>query len=242
VAERVATACTTRRSTGERWVRVLLGVAILGVIPLAALELVRGLARLGADTWPGALAGLLLGLLAVDAITGVLHWACDTWGSPRTPWIGAGLIRAFREHHRDPGAICRHDWLEVNREPALAAGLGFVILGLAPAPLVGHPAAHAFAWTLFSFGALANQVHRWAHQARAPRPVRWLQRCGVVLSPARHARHHRPPHARAYCIATGWLNAPLDALGVWRGLERGIRAALRSRRRARRRQALRASP
>jgi hypothetical protein len=241
VAEPLATACTTGRSTGERCVRVLLGAAILAVVPLSALDLLRLLGRLGPETWPGTLAGLLLGMLAADAITGLVHWAFDTWGSPRTPWLGPSLIRAFREHHRDPEAIGRHAWIEVNREPAVAAGLGFVILGLAPSPLAERPAVHAFAWTLLSLGALANQVHRWAHQAHPPLPVRWLQVCGLILSPARHARHHRPPHARAYCIANGWLNGPLDALGLWRGLERAIRTALRGGRRGRR-PALRASP
>jgi hypothetical protein len=228
------------RSTGGRPLRFLLGAAILAFVPLSCVELVRGLRQLAPAVWPGAAAGAALGILAVDAITGVIHWACDTWGSPRTPWLGPGLIRSFREHHRDPTAICRHDWIEVNREPALAAGLGFVLLGLLPGWAGEHPALHAFAWTLLSFGAIANQVHRWAHEARRPAAVRWLQRSGLVLSPARHARHHRVPHAAAYCIANGWLNGPLDALGFWRALERGIRTGFPGRRRTR--HALRSSP
>jgi hypothetical protein len=180
------------------------------------------------DAWLGALVGLLLGVLAADAITGAVHWACDTWGSPQTRWLGPALIGAFREHHRDPRAICRHDWVEVNREAGIAGSLGFALLGLPPVRewSAGRPMAYAFLWSLFAFGALSNQIHRWAHARRAPRPVRWLQRSGLFLSAGRHARHHRAPHSRSYCIATGWLNAPLDSIGFWRVLERAIRCAL----------------
>lgn len=237
-------ACLAERSASERCLRALLGVAIFAVIPLSAAHLYRGMRQLAIESWPAALAGLLLGFLAADAITGVVHWACDTWGSRRTPWLGAGLIRSFREHHRDPEDICRHDWIAINREPAIAAGLGFALLGLAPAGVSQRPGVYTFWWALLSFGAIANQVHRWAHDRRPPLPVRWLQRSGLLLSPGRHARHHRPPYAQAYCIASGWLNAPLDALAFWRGLERGIRAAARSGRRARQRhtRTLRSSP
>jgi hypothetical protein len=67
------------------------------------------------------LAGLWLGAWAADLVTGLVHWACDTWGDERTRWLGAGL----------------------------------------------------------------------------------------VLTPERHARHHRPPHTGDYCIAGGWLDPAL---------------------------------
>jgi ubiquitin-conjugating enzyme E2 variant len=57
---------------------------------------------------------------------------------------------------------------------------------------------------------------------RPPRLVRGLQRCGLILSPAHHARHHRAPNTTAYCISTGWLNPALDLAGFWRKLERGV--------------------
>ena len=46
-----------------------------------------------------------------------------TWGDDHTRWIGPSLIRSFREHHRDPRAMLGHDWIEVNREPAIAASV-----------------------------------------------------------------------------------------------------------------------
>ena len=67
-----------------------------------------------------------------------------------------------------------------------------------------------------------NLIHRWAHMPRPPRAARWLQERGLILSSERHARHHRRPFDRAYCITTGWLNTPMDRLGVWTALERWL--------------------
>ena len=73
--------------------------------------------------------------------------------------------------------------------------------------------------------ALTNLFHRWAHAARVPPLVARLQRSGLVLSPARHALHHSGAHDRAYCVTTGWLNRPLDAIGFFAALERAVRRA-----------------
>jgi ubiquitin-conjugating enzyme E2 variant len=85
----------------------------------------------------------------------------------------------------------------------------------------GTPVLAAFA-SLIVAGALANQIHQWSHAPAPPRLVAILQRAGVVLSPVRHARHHRPPHTTDYCITGGWLNRALDAAGFWRALECAI--------------------
>jgi len=66
-----------------------------------------------------------------------------------------------------------------------------------------------------ALGALAaNQCHKWAHAepGEVPATARLLQRLRLILPPAGHARHHRPPFDRDYCTAAGWLNAPLNAL------------------------------
>jgi ubiquitin-conjugating enzyme E2 variant len=154
----------------------------------------------------------------------VVHWACDTWGSSHTRWLGPTLIRAFREHHEAPRAMLDHDWIEINAEPATAATAAFALLVLPPAQdwLATHVFAATFAWSLIVAGALANQIHQWSHSPAPPRAVRALQRIGIVLSPARHARHHRPPHVTDYCITNGWTNGALDAIGFWRAAERSI--------------------
>jgi ubiquitin-conjugating enzyme E2 variant len=120
-----------------------------------------------------------------------------------------------------------HDWTLVNGQPAAAASAALVLLALPAAQewLAGHAFLTAFAWSLIAVGSLANQVHQWSHAPAPPRAVRILQRAGVVLSPARHARHHDGGHVSDYCIAGGWLNPLLDAAGFWRALERAVTRA-----------------
>jgi ubiquitin-conjugating enzyme E2 variant len=67
-------------------------------------------------------------------------------------------------------------------------------------------------------------VHQWAHQPTPPRVVAWLQRAGLILGRAQHARHHtrRTSH---YCIATGWCNPALGAVGFFRALEGALTRA-----------------
>ncbi len=177
----------------------------------------------------GALAlALPLGYLLADFLSGCAHWFCDTFFDENTPGIGPLLIAPFREHHQDPLSITRHGFLELNGNSALAL-----------APLLGwmwwrgEAADTGFAATLAQatvvFAALAlfatNQLHRWAHEPEPPAAVRWLQRRGLVLAPEHHARHHRPPHAGAYCITAGWLNAPLDRVRFFPRCERMLHAA-----------------
>ena len=55
---------------------------------------------------------------------------------------------------------------------------------------------------------VTNQIHAWAHGADAPKLIRALQRVGILITPERHARHHRGD--RAYAVVSGWSNALLD--------------------------------
>jgi len=204
--------------------RGLQGAAIVLAPVLVAAHALDLLAQLDRPRAAPAAAGLVLGVLAADALSGLVHWACDTWGDERTPWLGPGLIRFFREHHRDPEAILAHDWIVVNREPAGATSAALLLLWLPPAQaaLEGQLLAQGFLCSFAAFAASANQIHRFAHAERPPRAVRLAQRLGLVLSAGRHARHHRAPHRSDYCIATGWLNPFLDRTGFWRRLERSI--------------------
>ncbi len=167
----------------------------------------------------------LLAWLATDFASGLIHWTFDTWGSPRTPFFGPWFIRAFREHHADPRAMTRHDFVETNGSSALA-GLPLLLVGVSLAP--GF--AQAFVVFLALGGLVANQCHKWAHLRNSDRSpvVRLLQRAGLTLSPEIHRRHHARPHATHYCTASGWLNWALERTGFFRGLEIFIAAAVRA--------------
>jgi ubiquitin-conjugating enzyme E2 variant len=167
---------------------------------------------------------LVSGVLAADLLTGLIHWACDTWGDERSRRPGAQLIRDFREHHRRPQAMLAHDWVEVNGEAAAAAAvpLAVMALGGVHVALLEHPAGYAFAGSAIVVSALSNQIHQWAHMHAPPRFAHRLQRAGLILSRRRHALHHRAPCVVRYCITTGWMNPALDAIGFWRALEARI--------------------
>ena len=154
----------------------------------------------------------MLGVLATDLTSGIVHFLCDNYFAEDTPVIGHALIEPFRRHHVDPSEILRGNVLRVNRANclAMAAVLALVALWHAIAPLT-PPSAAANGWLLgYSLAVVAtNQIHRWAHAASVPLCVRWLQRHGLLLDPLRHHRHHAT-HTSAFCITTGWLNPIFD--------------------------------
>ena len=218
-----------RRGTART--RRPLALAILELASLIAFTALFGALLAGLVAATGspsalllALAGAFLGVLAADFGTGLVHFLGDRLFEEETPVVGPLLIRPFREHHVDPLAITRHGFLETNGSSALLLAIALA-LGLALLPHEGAlgPFAHGFAIAFALAAFAANQLHKWAHAPRAPRAIAWLQARRLVLSPAAHALHHRADHSRAYCVATGWLNPPLDRLAFFARLERRAR-------------------
>jgi plasmanylethanolamine desaturase len=153
----------------------------------------------------GCVVALPAAFLFADAVSGLVHWGFDTFGSPTTPVVGALAIRTFREHHADPKAMLKHDFVETNGHNI---GLAIVVsasghLLLSMRGLDGGVWFCIFACLLVSF---TSQVHKWAHAESVPKLVSVLQRLGILLRPASHAIHHVPPHTSHYFIACGWLN------------------------------------
>jgi ubiquitin-conjugating enzyme E2 variant len=167
-----------------------------------------------------------LGWAFADLGSGLVHFLCDRFGSERTPLLGPAVIRPFREHHLDPGAITTHGFAELSGNSALALS-PILALGSELAPQVGVTLLHsaAFSWLMSASAGLfaTNQIHRWAHLPRAPRLARWLQSARLAIRAEDHARHHSAAHDRSFCITTGWCNAPLDRLGAWARIECRLR-------------------
>ncbi len=162
----------------------------------------------------------VVGYLAADLVSGLVHWFGDRVFAEATPLIGPLFIAPFREHHRDPLAMTRHDALELLGNSALGA-----------LPMLG--VAWCWAESLFTTGLAialglagiaANRFHAWAHASRVPPPIAWLQARGLILPPAHHARHHRGRHEAAFCVTSGWMNRWTDGLRLFTGLERALRA------------------
>jgi hypothetical protein len=152
-------------------------------------------------------------LLAVDLISGFLHWAEDTWTAPgRSALLDRFVVRDNIEHHRLPGTIRAGRYWETNR-------VCIVLAAVAGAVLV---ACHVQAWQAYAIVALAsqsNQVHLWAHCSNPPQFVARLQSVGLLQSRAMHAKHHKNPYSNNFCTMTDYLNPLLDRIGFWRALE-----------------------
>lgn len=170
-----------------------------------------------------ALLGMGAGHLLADFVAGCVHWFADRHFDPETPLLGPLLIAPFRAHHDDPLSITRHDFFEVLGNNALVTIPAVVALGFAPPPA---SASAVFGIALALVGSLAvvatNLFHAWAHAARPPRLARGLQTSGLILTPARHAQHHRGAHDVAYCVTSGWLNPPLDGVRFFARLDERI--------------------
>lgn len=170
-------------------------------------------------------AGLVaLGWILADLASGVVHWLADTWGSERIPVIGPVFVRSFREHHVDPEAITKHDWIETNG--ANSATTIPILSGLVAASWA-YPGVIGGGWVLAVVSlnfwtVLGNQIHKWAHMVSPPRWVRWGQRCRIFISPDAHRRHHNGRHDDHFCITSGILNGLLGRLEVFRRLEKAV--------------------
>jgi hypothetical protein len=151
--------------------------------------------------------------LLVDLLSGLLHFAFDTFGSVHTPIIGNAFIRPFREHHVNPAEMTRHDFFELNGASCFACLpiLGFsVMIDLSNLTAVFFQALLIF----IAMGAfVTNECHKWAHtqMALTPACIRWAQKHRLVLSPEQHALHHTKPFDSNFCMTNGWLNKPLNA-------------------------------
>jgi ubiquitin-conjugating enzyme E2 variant len=208
------------------WMRAFDVTSVVALIVLLAIVALRlGRTLLAGAPWPGLLPAFVVAVLAADLVSGVVHWIGDRFFDERTPVLGAVLIRPFREHHRDPLAITRHGFYELCGNNAFAVLLPVLLLVLHGGPAADGWSVTGHAFVLFFAAAVfaTNQFHKWAHATQSARPVRWLQASGTILSPAAHARHHRGDFSRGYCVTTGWMNAPLDALRVLPRCEAALR-------------------
>jgi len=159
------------------------------------------------------------GALLADFLSGMIHWACDTYGTLNTPFVGKTLIRSFREHHVDPTAITRHPFAETVGNsffvtlPWVATASLIDINSYWFSPLI-------IFWSVVMFWmAFTNQIHKWAHTYNPPTFVKYLQKSRIILQGKTHNYHHFSPYDRDYCITTGWLNPLFLRLDLWKKME-----------------------
>jgi plasmanylethanolamine desaturase len=198
-------------SPGHRLLEVVALVVAAGLMGVTLYAAIRGLPH-GAG-WKAALF-VFGGVCIADFMSGLVHWAADTYGSPTMPIFG-GFVRTFREHHADQHDITRHDAIETNGDVCIfSSPVHFTLL-----LLVENPFALFTIFGVFLGSYTNSQIHKWAHMERPPVLVRVIQKTRLFLSPGHHALHHSGAHLSNYCITTGWMNGLLDQLKFFRGVE-----------------------
>jgi hypothetical protein len=144
-----------------------------------------------------SIAWIIAAYILVDAISGFYHLATDKG------FNFADQIEMFQNHHHT-NTMQGFDW------QTFAAGM--------PVAVVGAWFHSPFFVALGIFGALTQVSHYYAHVRSRNRlidvVVRFAQRARLIVRPAAHARHHKPPFARDFCLLSGWNNLWLNGV-IW---------------------------
>ena len=140
-------------------------------------------------------------------------------------FVFQSFIRPFREHHIDPLAITRHDFIEANGDNCLVT-LPFLALFCClmytqtTEELRSWSLIYCYLMSLGLFVTFTNQFHKWSHTYQhLPWVVEQLQQFNFILPRKHHRIHHVAPHETYFCITTGWCNYPLELFGFWTKLE-----------------------
>ena len=195
-----------------------LGLTAAGAVWLARLWM----AEPPSPLW--VVVALLAAIFVADFVSGLFHWAFDTWFDESMTAIRRSVV-TVREHHIFPNHIFR---VKFHEEIGTLGWNATVFTGV---PIVWMLVGSSGGWTTYlMFAAVVFnllmigmlEIHKCGHRTQNPALVRALQRTGLLLSREHHVKHHRGNHDINYCLVTGWADMTLGRLGVFRWLERTI--------------------
>lgn len=138
---------------------------------------------------------IIAAYILIDALSGLYHLATDKGFNT------ANQIEMFQQHHIT-NTMQGFDW------QTFAVAL----------PIVGVGAwFHSTFWIACGvFAALTQVTHYYAHKNSrsklAHHIVRVLQITHIIVPRESHQRHHSPPHARDFCLLSGWNNFWLNPI------------------------------
>ncbi len=189
------------------------------LLVLGAMLISGGLLLINGMADPVFFTMLPIVVIAIDFLSGFVHWFFDTQVEPSETFIGRIAID-FLDHHVRPARTAEVGFFVSAHRPALFVTLPLVTMSSVLAlPAI---AAAAIFWTGF-FSMLVPQTHKEAHLHEHHPITAWLQKSRLILHPVSHQMHH-DDNAQCYCVFTGWLNPVLDRIRFWRLMERVFKA------------------
>jgi len=202
---------------------VHLGGAVLnGLLLTAAVAWLAAHAHTLVQAWYLLIPAVFGASYVADFVTGLLHWAFDTWFAETTSGMRR-MVLLVREHHTHPERIFTYSfWQDAGLLSWFAALAGAPMLAMSIFDVLGpRPGcALAVASIVTSLEIVCMlQFHKCGHATRPGFLVRCLQTIHVLLPARHHLQHHGGAHDRNYCLVNGLFDRTAGALGFWRGLE-----------------------
>ena len=159
---------------------------------------------------------LFLILFFADMLTGLVHWAEDTYGDPNWKFMGIGkhVVWPNLIHHKYPREMIKGTWLD-----RVWTSVVFIVILTAIVWAFGGLTIEVAA--VFWIAVWGNEFHCWTH--RSPQEngkfITFLQKIYILQAPKQHAKHHFSPYDTNFCVMFSFVNPILQFLRFWKILE-----------------------
>jgi ubiquitin-conjugating enzyme E2 variant len=153
-----------------------------------------------------------------DFLTGLAHWAEDTYCLDGYPLVGKLICEPNIDHHVDPTLMVKTGtFVSRNKLQWLACLGAFLFLWF-----LGLGGITAF--TVLLIASFGNEVHRWNHTNDVNKFAAFIKDSGLIQSRRQHSLHHRPPNTSYYCVLGSLTNSVLEFFDFWRKLEWALKS------------------